>query len=79
MRLISSKKNIPLKLDLCHTDYLKIKSATGMDPKKLVLISEEDLKQLETLDIENTIRASREDIAAGRVHKWEDVRKELGI
>lgn len=79
MRLISSKKNIPIKLDLCRSDYLKIKSASGMDPKKLVIISEEDLKQMETLDLENTIRASREDMAAGRVHKWEDVKKELGI
>ncbi len=79
MKVISTKKQTPFKLNLCRTDYLKIKSATGIDPNKLVLISEEELKQLETLDLKNTIKASEEDIAAGRIQKWDAVKKEFGL
>ncbi|VVB59344.1 Uncharacterised protein [uncultured archaeon] len=79
MRIISAKKQAPFKMDLCRTDYLKIKSATGVDPNKLILISEDELKKLETLDLKNTLKASEEDIAAGRVQKWDDVKKELGV
>lgn len=53
---------------------------------KVVLISQEDLNSLEaTLDIMSdtelmeSIRRGDEDIKAGRVHDWEDVKKELGI
>ena len=79
MKIISTKKQAPFKLNLCRADYIKVKSATGVDPDKMVLISEEELKNLETLDLKNTIEASEKDIAAGRVHKWDDVKKELGL
>ncbi|MBU4245869.1 MAG: hypothetical protein ABIF85_05380 [Nanoarchaeota archaeon] len=79
MKIISTRKQTPFKLNLCRTDYLKIKSATGIDPNKLILISEEELKQLETLDLKNTINASEKDIVEGRVCKWDSVKKELGL
>lgn len=53
---------------------------------KVVLISQEDLDSLEaTLDVISDpelmedIRKGDEDIKAGRVSSWEDVKKELGI
>lgn len=53
---------------------------------KVVLISQEDLDSLEaTLDVMSdpalmeAIRKGDEDIKAGRVHDWEDVKKELGL
>ncbi|MDP3973317.1 MAG: type II toxin-antitoxin system Phd/YefM family antitoxin [Candidatus Daviesbacteria bacterium] len=59
---------------------------TKKGESKVVLISQDDLDSLEaTLDVMSdpelmeAIRQGDEDIKAGRVRDWEDIKKELGL
>lgn len=59
---------------------------TNKGETKAVLISPEELRSWEvTMEVMNdpelmdSLRESKEDIKAGRVRDWEDIKKELGL